>query len=257
MPTFGNTEVGDEFLHALNGDIWGSIFPAPENGYAKSITVYLKCGNKPSKVRCSLYTEFIEQMRKRFRFVMATEEKIIPANFEGRVTFNFTAPPPISKGTKYWINAWADEFSYINISTKKTLGIFQSAEWTSYMAGQPHGLSYPRFYEVVPQSARGALICSIHCTYDYDAPTICKCPYCGSHALSYSDVLEHIKKTPIEMVHLQICKCGRSQYLKEELQLHAYEAHQIGTPPDSYSCPFCSCAKPTAKEIYDHINTLA
>jgi len=258
MPTFGNVEIGDEFIHYLNGNMWGSLFLAPENGHAKSITMSVKARNTPTRVRASLYQEFIENMRKRLRFVMATEEKTIAAKFEGAVTFNFTAPPPSLKGTKYWINGWADEYGIIQISTKKTPGIYQSAEWTSYMLGEPHGLGYPRFYEIVPQSVRKACVCSIFCTYDLEAPTYYKCPYCGSHFPTYQDVLEHIKMTSIEMVHLQICpKCGRTHYLKEELALHMYQAHGIGTAPTRYSCVFCSFTRPTAKEVYDHINALS
>jgi len=258
VPTFGNEQIGDEFVHYLNGDIWGSLFIAPEDGYAKSITIRLKTGNKPIKVRASLYQEFTENMKKRLRFVMATEEKTVLANFEGKVTFNFTAPPPIAKDGKYWINGWAEEYGIVQISSKKTPGIYQSAEWTTYMLGQPHGLSYPRFYEIIPQGIRIGCICTIFCTYDSEPPTWYKCPYCGSHWPSYLKVLEHIQTTPIEMIHLQICpKCGRTYYLNGELQLHMYQAHAIGTPPDVYSCIFCNFTKPTAKEIYDHINTLA
>jgi len=278
MPTFGNTEIGDEYVHYLNGDIWGTVFKAPEVPcgtlflkrflsvsrrfsllfHAKSITMYVKAGNAPIRVRGSLYQEFTENMRKRFRFVMATEEKTIPAQYEGSFTFNFTAPPPLSKGVKYWINGWADEYGIIQISTKKTPGIYQSAEWTTYMYGQPHGLGYPRFYEIIPQSIRKACICSIYCTYDYELPEYYKCPYCGSHFATYAEVLEHIKTTPIEMIHLHICpKCGKTHYLKGELDLHMYQAHQIGTIPSQYSCIFCTFTRPTTKEIYDHINALS
>jgi len=258
MPTFGNTEIGDEFVHYLNGDIWGSVFVAPENGFAKSINIHVKSGNASIRVRGSLYYEFVENMRKRFRFVMATEEKVVSPNREGWVIVNFPAPPPTIRAVKYWINGWADEFGTIQISTKKTLGIYQSAEWTSYMLGQPHGLGYPRFYEIVPQSIRKACVCSIFCTYDSESPTYYKCPYCGSHFPTYAEVLEHIKATPIEMIRLQICpKCNRTHYLKEELQLHMHQAHGIGTPPEHYSCIYCTFTRPTAKEVYDHINALS
>jgi len=258
MSTFGNTEIGDEFVHYLNGDIWGSVFVAPESGYAKNIGMYVESGATPVRVRGSLYQEFVENMRKRFRFVMATEEKTFPYNIIGKVYLDFTAPPPLTKGAKYWINAWADEYGVIRISTKKTPGVYQSAEWTSYMLGQPHGLGYPRFYDIVPQSVRKACVCSIFCNYDLKAPAFYKCPYCNSHFLTYAEVLEHIYTTPIEMVHLQICpKCGRTHYLKEELQLHMNQAHGIGGPPTEYSCIFCSFLAPTAKEVYDHINALA
>jgi len=257
VPTFGNEQVGDEFIHYLNGDIWGSLFPVPENGYAKSITMYVKVGNTPARLRASLYQEFVENMKKRFRFVMAAEEKTLPANFEGKVTLNFSAPPPLSQGVKYWINGWADD-GIVQISSRKTPGIYQSAEWTTYMLGQPRGLGYPRFYEIIPQGIRIACICTIYCTYDLEAPTYCKCPYCGSHFETYTQVLQHIMATPIEMIHLQIClKCGRAYYLREELQLHMYQAHGIGTPPQQYSCIFCPLNAPTTKEVYDHIDALA
>lgn len=256
MPTFGNMEVGDEFVHRLNGNMWGSISKAPEDGFAQSITVYVKNDGTPNRVRCSLYEEFLFGMgRNYFRFVMSTEEKIIPANFEGEVTFNFTAPPPIKKGTKYWINGWADEYASIFISTKKTPGVYQTAEWTSYMMEQAHGLSYPRFYEIIPQGVRGALICSIYCTYVFAVPLRFSCPYCGIEYSTFEEVVAHIKRTPSEMILLQICStCGRTHYLKEELQLHKYEAHEIGSPPEQYSCIFCDFIRPTAKEIYTHIN---
>jgi len=256
MPTFGNIALGDEFIHYMNGDIWGSIFPAPENGYARSITMEVKAGSVPVRVRASLYLEFIENMRKRLRFVMATEEKIVPANFQGAVTLNFTALPPLLKGVKYWINGWAHESGMIQISTKKTPGIYQSAEWTSYMAGQPHGLGYPRFYEIVPQSIRKACVCSIYCTYVYGLPLDYPCPYCNVPFPTYADLLNHIMSTPTEMIHLQICpKCSKTHFLKEELQLHMFLAHGIGELPQDYSCIFCcSFTRPTKDEVYKHIN---
>lgn len=251
---FGNTEVGDEFTHTLLHDIWGSIFEAPEDGYAKNITVYVKNDRDPSRVRCSLYEEFKFAMGKYyFRFVMATEEKIIPAYFEGWVTFNFTSPPPISKGVKYWINGWAGE-GFIFISTK-LVSEYLSTEWTSQMVGDPQGLSYRRFYEIIPQGMRLGCLCSIYCTYEFEKPTTYKCPYCGTEFPSYEAVLEHIMTTPLEMIHLQICdRCGYTCYLKEEMQLHNYEKHGIGSPPEYYSCIFCNFTADTPEEVYTHIN---
>jgi len=254
MPTFGNSDIGDAFIHALSGDIWGSLFVAPASGYVESISAYLKC-IKTSRVRLVLYdaTE-----RRRLRFIMSTEEKIVPSGFVGWLTLNFTAKPPITQGVKYWIAGWADEYGYVQISSKKTLVAYPSAEWTSYMAGEPHGLSYPRFYEIVPQGVRIGCLCSIFCTYDSVAPSSYTCPYCATVFPTYADVLDHIKRTPTEMIHLQICsKCGMTHYLKEELQLHMFQTHQEGTPPDHYSCIFCSLllyTDPLSETVYKHIN---
>jgi hypothetical protein len=253
---FGNTEVGDEFIHNLNSDMWGSFFTCPDDGYAKNITVYVKA-RQQSRLRCALYEEYIHthpppSTRKYMRFIMSTEEKIIPASFEGWVTLNFTACPPITKDAVYWLCAWSSEYGSIRISTS-TGGT--GIEWTVYMIGQPHGLGYPRFYEVVPQQRRGPILCSIFCTYDSHTPTVCECPYCGAQFASYGEVLEHIKSTPTEMIHLQTCdSCGRTHYLKEELQQHLYEYHGIGSPPEYYSCIFCNFTADTPEEVYTHIN---
>jgi hypothetical protein len=253
---FGNRQVGDEFIHNLNSDMWGSFFTCPESGYAKDISVYVKT-REESHLRCALYEEYVHTLppphtKKYMRFIMSTEGRIVPQSFEGWVTLEFTAPPPIHKDIVYWICAWSDEYSSIRISTSEGgVGI----EWTVTMLGDPHGLGYPRFYETVPQYRRTSILCSIYCTYDAEAPTIHKCPYCGIQYQNYETVLEHIKSTPEEMIHLQICnECGRIFYLKEELQQHLYEYHQVGSAPEYYSCIFCDFKSSTAEEVYTHIN---
>jgi len=258
MPIFGNQEVGDEFIHHLNSDIWGSFFTAPENGYAKSITVYVKNGSKSGRLRSSLYEEYVHTPpppyeRRYMRFVMSTEEKIIPPYFEGWVTLIFTAPPPIKTGTVYYINAWRDEYGTMTISTKS--GVGKGIEWTVYMAGGTHGLGYPRYYEIIPQHRRGAILCSIYCTYMLAPPLRWECPYCRTEFGSYKEVLEHIMATPTEMIHLKICtKCGWAGYLECKFQKHQFEKHGIGSLPTSCSCIFCDFVDPTSGEVYKHIN---
>jgi len=262
MATFGNLEVGNQFDCYLNVNFWASRFEAPEDGYAKSITAYLKSRTKESRVRYAIYEEIpyvIGGITRKFaRFVMATEEKTIPVNFAGNVTLNFTAPPPIRKGIKYFLGAWANEDGSIIIaraSYSKAISVDLEGD---HMLSSPHGLGYPRFYEVCPKSMRGTYIISIYCTYDSQAPTSYKCPYCSVPFSTYEKLSAHIKSTPTEMIHLQICpKDAYHCYLPEEMQLHNYLKHGIGSQPQDYSCIFCcSFRRPTNAEVYSHINDI-
>jgi len=259
MPTFGNLEVGNQFDCYLNVNLWASRFEAAEDGYAKSITPFLRCGTKENRIRCTIYEEIpyvISGVTRKFaRFMMATEEKVI-STFTGRVTFDFTAPPPLRKGVKYFLGAWAHEDGNVIIVRAPYSSAISVDLEGDHMITSPHGLGYPRFYEICPKSMRGKYILSIYCTYDSIAPTSYRCPYCGALFTTYDALLEHIKWTPTEMIHLLICpKDGFHCYLPEEMQLHNYQKHGVGSPPENYSCIFCcSFTRPTASEVYAHIN---
>jgi len=262
MATFGNLEVGNQFDCYLNVNFWASRFPAPEDGYAKSITAYLRSqsGTKPSRVRYAIYEEIpyvISGVTRKFaRFVMATEEIEVPTNFAGKTTLNFTAPPPIRKDTKYFLGAWGNEDGSIIIARASYPQAISVDLEGDHMLTSPHGLGYPRFFEICPKSMRGAYIVSVYCTYDSVAPAFYNCPYCGVPFSDYDRLLAHIKSTPTEMIHLQICpKDGYHCYLPEEMQLHNYQKHGLGSAPESYSCIFCcSFKRATAAEVYSHIN---
>jgi len=260
MPTFGNLEIGNQFDCYLNVNFWASRFPAPEDGYARSITVYLKSTTKESRVRCAIYEEFpyvISGVTRKFaKFVMATEEVAVPANFQDQFIFNFTAPPPLKKGVKYFLGAWANEDGSVIIARAPYSQPISVDLEGDHMLTSPHGLGYPRFFEICPKSMRGTYIISIYCDYDLITPTSYKCPYCGATFPTYEKVLEHIKQTPTEMIHLQICpKDGFHCYLPEEMQLHNFQKHGIGSPPQEYSCIFCcSFKRSTSAEVYTHIN---
>lgn len=256
---FGNLKIGND-VGMLSSDMWGSFFECPEDGYAKNITAYVKTENNPSRLRCALYEEYVHtppppMTVKYMRFVMSTEEKIVPAHFEGWATLNFTAPPPTKRGTVYWLCAWSDEYTSMMIAQDRTKGT--GIEWTVYMAGQPHGLGYPHFYEIVPQNRRATVLCSIYCTYDFEPPSSYICPYCRQVFSTYEELLEHIVTTPLEMIRYYICDVPGCVswccHLKEELQQHMFEEHGIGSPPDHYSCIFCNFTANTPEEVYTHI----
>jgi len=260
MPTFGNLAVGNQFDCYLNVNFWASRFEAPEDGYAKSITAYLKSTTKVSRVRCAIYEEIpyvISGVTRKFaRYVMATEEQTIPTNVQGPVTFNFTAPPSLHKTTKYFLGAWANEDGNVIIARAPHSQAISVDLEGDHMLTSPHGLGYPRFYEICPKSMRGTYIVSVYCTYDSEAPTVYLCPYCSVRFPTYEKLLEHIKWTPTEMIHLQICpKDGYHCYLPEEMQLHNFQKHGIGSAPQEYSCIFCcSFKRSTKSEVYTHIN---
>jgi len=262
MPTFGNKQVGTEFVHSLNTNFIASRFVAPEDGFAESIEVYVKhIYGADSHIRAAIYEEIpylIGSVTRKFaRYVMATEEGMIPARSEGWVFLNFEAQPPIEKGVKYFLGAWAEEkVATVMISTEPYDQAISCDLEGDHMATSPRGLGYPRFYEICPKSYRAKYIASIYCEYGYAAPTAYPCPYCNIPFPSYGALLRHIMSTPTEMIHLQICpKDGRAFFLKEELQQHNYERHGIGSPPQNYSCIFCcSFTRPTKDEVYKHIN---
>jgi len=261
MPTFGNTQVGSEFVHSLSTNFIASRFVAPEDGFGEKIAVYVKhIYGLDSRMRAAIYAEIpyvIGSVTRKFAaYVMTTEEQPIQRGFEGWVILNFLAKPPLWKATKYFLGGWADEKATIMIATAPYDQAISCDLEGDHMITSPKGLGYPRFFEICPKSYRAKYIASIHCVYALTAPTIFPCPYCSVPFPSYDAVLNHIKNTPTEMIHLNICqKDGQSFFLKEELQQHKYDKHGIGSPPQEYSCIFCcSFKRPTATEVYTHIN---
>ncbi len=265
MPTFGKTEKGDKWDCPINSNWKATSFEyTDELGYAKSITAYIKAfGDIPFKVRFAIFDEaiFCSQVGEWLRFIMATEEVEVSAPFDGWITCNFTAPPELTSGKKYFLVAWArggnpDQLITIYYTTSENISSHGGYD-TNYNA-----FGYPRFCEHDYRTFRESRMQSIYCTYDFEAPTSYVCPYCASSFTTFAEVAAHIKANPYEQYKLWMCcreggqaTCNRKYVIEEGLWAHQYEDHGIGSMPDHYTCPFCSQTFPTYAEAWDHAET--
>lgn len=148
---FGWEAIGSERMAGLSDLVLGSIFTAPENGIAESITVAF---DSASNTKCALYR------RSDFKLLGVTEEKLAVAG--GWTTFNFPTPkPPVNAGEKYILVAWVKIGTAIycemyQYTTRPGYGYFKA--YNDFL--DPGASEFGMFSDK---------LCSIYCTY---TPTV-------------------------------------------------------------------------------------
>lgn len=142
---------------ALEGYMKAGVYACPEVGTADSISVYINNTVAVKKVKCALYDSGGTKIGE-------TEEKEIPVDTDGWITFNFSAPKPSLEAATYWITAWGEsgEGALNHYCTSGEAGEEMKYESRAYNG-------FPA--EWSPSSASEYKV-SIYCTYTPGAPPV-------------------------------------------------------------------------------------
>ncbi len=105
-PTFGYDSVGGAEAHTAN-EIAGSWFTCPENGIAKSLTIYVHPYYGTTYFKGAIYKKSDNSL------VAQTEEKCFSSDYSARwETFNIIDSPSLSSNTDYYLVGWASDGTY-------------------------------------------------------------------------------------------------------------------------------------------------
>ncbi len=154
--TIGQTTVGNNSAWQSGGVMVGSRFTA-SGGTPVSMSVYIaQSGSSSNTAKCAIYSESNKQL------IAVTEQKTIPAGFNGWLTFNFGSSSSLTSGSSYSLVVWfknsASTVRYSSGSAAQTWYAIQS-----YTGSFPNG----------PYSSLGSYgqennVYSIYCTLNAD-----------------------------------------------------------------------------------------
>jgi len=146
---FGFANVGGTFYSTRN-TVRGSLFTAPADAYAVSITVWLELGGASNHfVKCALYRH------SDLALVAGTEEKELTPGNQWH-TFLFPQPVGISEATEYVLCAWSDE-GVTTCGVRADGGVAQQGHTQSLVYG-----AWPE--PLVPVHSTNKV--SIYCNYE-------------------------------------------------------------------------------------------
>lgn len=159
--TFGRTGDGT-FFNNMKNYLYGSIFISGSAGDLASITVYLKQSAAVigAKVKCAIYDS-----DRNFLTNSGTEEKVMPEDQDGWVTFNFITSPTVLAATDYWLVVWCGDTLQHWLTNGETNQLNRYAwtynSWPPDMSWNPQGdyvMSIYATYEEAPPPAKKTLV---------------------------------------------------------------------------------------------------
>lgn len=148
--TFGNTADPATWFTL---DMCGSVFTAPDNGYATGITVAVRNWQAGYRVKCAIY-------RYSDLFLIGYTEEKLGYQPDGWSTFNIVGTVPLISGVQYLLVAWAS-------NTAANIGVTQAGSTNFF----DFAVAYDGFPAVLPAAAWTATyVVSIYCTLSATAP---------------------------------------------------------------------------------------
>jgi hypothetical protein len=150
--TFGQTSVGNNSAWQSAGVMVGSRFTS-SGGTPVSMSVYIAQSSSSSNTaKCAIYSESNKQL------IAVTEEKTIPAGYNGWMTFNFGSSPSLTSGSSYSLVVWfknsASTVRYNSGNSAQTWYAIQS-----YTGNFPNGP-----YSSLGSYGQESNVYSIYCT---------------------------------------------------------------------------------------------